>query len=304
MRWLYVLMSLFVVSTVVTPTADAQVEATSLLGRELTRPELADETIERHEKALATLVERLRAHPDDADARIWLGRHLGYLGRYREAAAAFTAGHETFPDDARFLRHRGHRYITLRRFDDAIRDFEAGLTLIAGKPDLREPDGLPNLFNQPTGTLKTNLWYHLGLARYLTGDFVAAGEAFTACAGLADNDDMLVAASYWLYLSLVRQSRADAATSVLARAPLDAPLIENTDYQVLLRVFAGRADDQERTYDASSVSGATVAYGMGALQLATGQPEQAIQIFEVITNGTSWAAFGHIAAEAELARAK
>ena len=65
---------------------------------------------------------RYEANPNDGEAIIWLGRRLAYLGRWREAIEIFGEGIKKFPGDARFYRHRGHRYITLRRFDLAIND--------------------------------------------------------------------------------------------------------------------------------------------------------------------------------------
>ena len=37
-----------------------------------------------------------------------------------------------------------------------------------------EPDGQPNARNIPTSTLNSNIYYHLGLAQYLKGEFEAA----------------------------------------------------------------------------------------------------------------------------------
>src|SRR5690606_30259368 len=62
------------------------------------------------------------AHPDSIDGYVWVGRRLAYLGRYRDAVEEFTSGLEAFPDEPHLLRHRGHRYITLRKLDRAIAD--------------------------------------------------------------------------------------------------------------------------------------------------------------------------------------
>ena len=43
--------------------------------------------------------------------------------------------------------------------------------LVAAKPDEVEPDGAPNARGIPRSTLQSNIWYHLGLAQYLAGDF-------------------------------------------------------------------------------------------------------------------------------------
>ena len=62
--------------------------------------------------------------PSSPDNAIWLGRRLGYLGRFSEAIDTFTQGIGKHPGDARLYRHRGHRYITVRRFAEAQADFE------------------------------------------------------------------------------------------------------------------------------------------------------------------------------------
>ena len=119
---------------------------------------------------------RYEANPHDPEAIIWLGRRLGYLGRFREAVQVFSDGVYEFPADPRFYRHRGHRYITLRRFDLAIQDLEKAAELIKGKADEVEPDGQPNARNIPTSTLQFNIWYHLGLAHYLKGNGPGPGD--------------------------------------------------------------------------------------------------------------------------------
>src|SRR6185369_8701769 len=127
--------------------------------------------------------------PDDAEAIVWLGRRTAYLGRFRAAIAIYSEGIASFPADARLYRHRGHRYITLRRFQSAIVDLDRAARLIEGKPDEVEPDGVPNARNTPTSTLHSNVWYHLGLAYFLTGDFESARRAYERCLGVSKTPD-------------------------------------------------------------------------------------------------------------------
>ena len=153
-------------------------------------------------------------NPNNADVIIWLGRRMAYLGNYKEAIKIFTKGIEKFPKDARFYRHRGHRFITLRCFDDAIKDFEKAAKLVKGKADEIEPDGLPNARNIPTSTLKTNIFYHLGLAYYLKGDFKNALKAYKNCEKFSTNPDMLVATKHWLYMTLRRLGKTKEAEKI------------------------------------------------------------------------------------------
>jgi hypothetical protein len=120
-----------------------------------------------------------------------------------------------FPDDARLYRHRGHRYITLRQFDAAIADLTKAASLIEGKPDEVEPDGQPNAANIPVSTLGFNIWYHLGLAHFVKGDWEAAAAAFTRCLDFSGNDDARVSTYDWLFMSLRRAGRDTEADQLL-----------------------------------------------------------------------------------------
>ncbi|MGH9803542.1 MAG: tetratricopeptide repeat protein [Candidatus Acidiferrales bacterium] len=278
-------------------------EATSLLGRPLLRPEIAPEQRAQLEQALAKARADFEKNPADPDAAIWLGRRTAYLGRYREAIAIYSRALERHPNDARLYRHRGHRYITVRELDNAIADFQAGARLTDGKPDEVEPDGQPNPKNIPTSSLQTNIWYHLGLAHYLKGEFEEARRAFAICFKLATNDDMRVAAANWLNLSLRRSGRDAEAAALLGTINSELELIENFEYHTLLRLHKGeKIPETVLGADGEALSQATLGYGVGAWYLLNGQPEKAREVFARVLEGPQWAAFGYLAAEAELSR--
>ncbi|HVS02954.1 MAG TPA: tetratricopeptide repeat protein, partial [Thermoanaerobaculia bacterium] len=286
--------------------ADLQ-EATSRLGEPLLRPELSLPSQVHQESHLARARARLAAHPDDPDAWVWVGRRLAYLGRYREALAVYDRGLARHPDDAALLRHRGHRNLTLRRLDAAAADLERAAALVEGRPDVVERDGLPNLADVPTSTLQTNVWYHLALARWLQGDFAAARDAWRRCLDLAEHPDMQVAAAYWLYLAHRRLSEDEAAAAVAARFGPDLELLESHDYHRLLGVFRGETDPAVLLAEAAEggeLSLATTAYGLGAWALLEGDRETADARFRQAVAAGPWAAFGALAAEAELARSR
>ena len=106
------------------PTLVAPAEAISLLGDTLKRPALDSVSRARMQAQLDQARLDASARPNDPDALIWVGRRLAYLGRYRDAIAVFSDGIQRFPKDARMYRHRGHRYVSVRQFDDAIADFD------------------------------------------------------------------------------------------------------------------------------------------------------------------------------------
>jgi tetratricopeptide (TPR) repeat protein len=269
-------------------------------------PALTDEARQGMEARLAEARARFDSQPNDPDAIIWLGRRTAYLGSYQEAIKIFSRGVELHTGDARFYRHRGHRYITLRCFDSAIADLEKAAKLIRGKADEIEPDGLPNARNTPTGTLQSNIWYHLGLAHYLKGDFENALRSYRECMKVSKNPDMLVATSHWLYMTLRRLGRAGEARKVLDPITEQMDIIENRDYHRLLLMYKGKLTPEslleESMKGGSSLSSATIGYGVGNWHLYNGEREKAAAVFRKVIESNQWASFGYIAAEAELKR--
>jgi tetratricopeptide (TPR) repeat protein len=278
-------------------------EAVSLLGQPLYPTELALEERQAREAQLAAARAAYERTPNDADSIIWFGRRLAYLGRYREAIQVFSDGVRKHPNDARMYRHRGHRYITVRRFDRAVRDLRIAARLVRGRPDEVEPDGLPNAQNIPLSTLQGNIWYHLGLAYYLRGEFTRAASAFRQDLTLARNDDNVVAASDWLYMSLRRAGRDDEAARVLEPIRRQMSVIDNQAYHRRLLLYRGELPpDSLLAEGGSGVDAATQQYGVGNWHLYNGRRREAEEIFWRVTAAENWAPFGYIAAEADLHR--
>jgi len=286
------------------PLSQVQPEATSLLGKPLFPPVIPDADRARMESDRSAAFEKAKGEPS-AEAIIWLGRRTAYLGRFREAIQVYSGGLMLYPDDPRFFRHRGHRYISIREFDRAIADLERASRLIAGKPDEVEPDGQPNARNVPTSTLHTNIWYHLALARYLKGDYVRSVEDWKRCRAAGKNADNLVSASHWLYTSLVRAGRQSETGEVLAPISATMDVIENMSYHSLLLLYKGaRTEADVLAAAGEGASGTAVRYGVSAWQLASGRKDDAAKLWERILAGADWPSFGHIAAEADMARMK
>jgi tetratricopeptide (TPR) repeat protein len=129
-------------------------EATSLFGKPLISAPPTGETKTRLEADLANAQAEYDRDPSNAEATIWLGRRLAYLGRFRDAIDVYSRGIQRHPNEPRLYRHRGHRYITSRKLDLAIADLRKASQLVAGKPDEIEPDGAPNKAAVPRSTLQ------------------------------------------------------------------------------------------------------------------------------------------------------
>ncbi len=286
------------------PATDQRQEATSLLGKPLVPAAPSAEAKARMEAQLAEADAALKAAPGSADALIWLGRRQAYLGRYGDAIATFTRGIERFPADARFHRHRGHRYLTTRQLANAVTDFEKAVELTRGQPDQAEPDGQPNTRNIPTSTLQTNIWYHLGLAHYLRGDFEAASRAYGEDLKISPNDDNLVAVTHWAYMTARRLGRDDEAKTLLEPITKSLNVIENGSYHRLLLMYKGEVPEAEilKAVDAG-LDLVTIGYGVGNWHFYNGGVEKALEVWNrILAQEDQWPAFGYLAAEAELAR--
>lgn len=273
--------------------------AISFLGEELHRPEPSAEALEKYEQAKLDRWE----DPGDVEKAIWYGRRAAYLGLYAEAITTYRQAIEVWPEDARLYRHRGHRYISTRRLDRAIADFERAAELIEGQPDEIEPDGMPNARNIPVSSLHTNVWYHLGLAHYLKGEYESAVGAYRRCLEASNRPDNLVSTAHWLYMALRRLGRDDEAATALESIDADMDVIENMAYHQLCLFYKGEIGETSLTgIEHGAIMNAAAMYGLGNWHLAEGRTEKAREIFEALVAEGRWAAFGHIAAEADLAR--
>jgi tetratricopeptide (TPR) repeat protein len=284
----------------------AGVEAVSFLGDTLRAFPLSADVRARYEQQLAEAKRAYDHTPTNPDSIVWYARRLGYLGRIREAIAVYTRGIELHPNDPWMYRHRGHRYISVRELDNAIRDLERAAKLVEGKPDIVEPDGQPNARNQPIGTLHSNIDYHLSLAYYLKGEFAKAIPIYRRELAESKNDDRRVSTGHWLYMSLRRLGRNDEAAQMLGAFRRDMDVIENGAYHRLMLLYKGELPvDSVLAVGPTgemSVTDATAAYGVGNWHLYNGRRADAERVFRRIVGGGQWGAFGFIAAEVELRR--
>jgi tetratricopeptide (TPR) repeat protein len=305
MRILSIVAALLVASTASAQLRVTEFQGISLLGDTLKRPRIDSATQGRLQADHAAARVEWAAKPNDPDALIWVGRRLAYMGRYLEAIDIFTQGIQRFPNDARMYRHRGHRYITVRKLDDAIADFERAARLMAGKPDDVEPDGQPNARNIPIGSLQSNVWYHLALAYYLKGDWDNAARAARSGVAVSNNPDRLVSQTHWLYMALRRAGRNAEAAHALVPIKDDFDVIENQSYYRLVKLYKtgipAQVVDSILGAGVTNPSDASFAYGVANWVLYNGDTTRAVRAYEQLRSGGSWASFGYIAAEADLA---
>lgn len=234
-----------------------------------------------NEEALAAYDQAIALDARNADFHVARCRTLARLQRHAEAIPACSEALRLKPNDPVALRWRGHFHISRREFKQAIADLTAA--------EKRKQDD-------------SNIYYHLGLAQYLTGDFEAAARAFQRCLDLAKNDDDVIAAVAWLYPSLERSGKQAEARRVLARIKPQMDVKENGTYHDRLLLFQGVKSETEvaEGMKKDALARPTAGYGIGLWHLLNGRHPEARKYFELASTSEYPTAFGHIAAEAEL----
>ncbi|PQB06000.1 hypothetical protein BST85_07560 [Aureitalea marina] len=275
-------------------------QAISLLGDTLIPAEPSEKLLNQ----LKEKREAFQQDPMNLENIIWFGRFTAYSGQYREAINIYSEGLQQFPDESRLLRHRGHRWITLREFDKAIADLGRAAELIKGKENMVEQDGMPNELGIPVSSMHGNIYYHLGLAYYLNGEYEQSLMAYQKCLETSPNPDNVVSATHWIYMNLQLLGRPDEANEALNRISPDMKIIENQAYFTACLFYQGELKLQD-IYDPqqeASPSGSALLYGIGNWYMYNGMNQEGRRIFEEMVSRPDWASFGHIAAEADLAR--
>ncbi|MDX2183243.1 MAG: hypothetical protein SFW08_04585 [Gemmatimonadaceae bacterium] len=248
---------------------------------------------------LATARANYERDPAPLDHIIWYGRRIAYTGAFDQAIAIYSEGLRRYPDEPHLLRHRGHRYLSVRQYDLALADLRRAYEVTRGTPDEVEPDGQPNARGIPTSTLQSNIRYHLALAHFLRREFPAAAALWREDAAAAKNLDQRVAATYWWVLSLARAGDRRGAQRALAPIRADWDIIENGSYHALLLWMKG--DRTRAQLDASMstpLERQTIGNGIAQWSFATGDRAAAVAALTPLLAAGPSASFGYLAAEA------
>ena len=240
--------------------------------------------------------------PDDVEKIIWYGRRTAYLGQYKNAIGIYTDGLTKHPDRARLFRHRGHRFISIRQYDKAIEDLERASGLIQGTPNQIEQDGIPNAQNKPISSLHGNIYYHLALAYYLKNDLNNAARVYKKRISTHQNDDNIVSAGHWHYMTLRRLGEEVLADEVLAEIEMDMDVIENMHYHNICLFYKGLiAEEDLHLVDTDGKINEVFLYGLGNWYLyEKNDTVKTKSLFTRLLEEGNKASFAYLAAEADM----
>jgi tetratricopeptide (TPR) repeat protein len=244
-------------------------------------PAGVDYRSQRDTGAIARAESALAADPRNIDKLIALGVAQSGVRQYREAIETFTRGLKIAPNNALLYRWRGHRYLSTRQFDRAMSDLMRGAQL--------------------DSTIH-GIWYHLGIVRFVQGDFAGAADAFTRALPIAPDSGERAGTTDWLWMSLSRAGRTADAQALLDRRPDSIPA--GNAYAQRLRLYRGQVapDSVITPGDTSDIAVATLSYGVGNWYLVRADTTRARAWFERSIASGGWPAFGFIVSEVELRR--
>ena len=230
---------------------------------------------------IARAEQALSANPRNVERFIALGVAQAGARQMREAVETFTRALAVAPNDPMLYRWRGHRNLSVRNFDAAMADLTRGYGL---------------------DSTNYGILYHLGVLRFVRGDFNAAADAFARAQPRAPDGGELAGATDWLWMSLMRAGRATEAGAMLARRPDTLPA--TNAYVKRLKLYRGEIDPDAliAPTDTGDVDVATLRFGLGNWYLVKGDTARAQEEFRKSIASGGWPAFGFIASEAELAR--
>lgn len=231
---------------------------------------------------VSAIDKKIMENPHCGD--LWMERGLALSKQrlFRHASDSYSCAIMKDPFKGIYYRHRGHRFISCFRFEDACADFVLASRLIPENWDV---------------------WYHLGLSYFLLGDYENAACSYKTCLDITDkNDDgAIIAVSNWLWITLMRLGEKEKAQAVIDNIGEDMDYGENISYYNLLLMYKGLINPDELLALAENDQDfVTMGFGLSNYYSLIGQCEKTNETIDAVFakgEGTdNMYAFGYIAA--------
>jgi tetratricopeptide (TPR) repeat protein len=250
-------------------------------------------------KNVAKADEARKANPKDMALLLRAAAERDQLFRFSESAELFTEALGLMPDNPRILRLRGHRYLSLRRFDEAENDLRASLTAVPESFEASLMLGI-TLYMQGKFAESADI---MGKCLAQTGEHTPV-QGMQSCKGMMSNPNAGSAMLDWRYRSLLRAGRQDEAAEALKQINAEWKPAGNAANLRALRVAQGSMTSEEalKLEPRAGLDYLTVLSGIAVQQLVAGKTEEACRMFKQAQMDNYWSGFGMILAEVELAK--
>lgn len=221
-------------------------------------------------------ISRLREQPESFDGLYALVNALRRQLRYREIPELCNKMASLSPKSPIPWRLRGGAYLCTLQHDKAIWDFLQALSLGGDRGDI---------------------YYRLGICRYLQGEFLKATVHFEDVFFMS-GDEMGIAAIYWHTLSAAR----GGLPHILLPFYRDNMNVgHHTAYKLAVSLWAGRISPEELfsrlEHEHDALEYVITAYGLAVYLEVHGRHEEYKQlIISILTRGEFWSALSALAA--------
>lgn len=221
---------------------------------------------------------------------VQLGRAYRRQQMHREAIDAYSQGITYEPFYGLFYRHRGHAYMNISRWNEAVADFTFAIRLM---PDNRDS------------------WYHLGATYFMLGDYPRAEYAYKRSLELSENLRMKINSTDWYWMILMRQGKTEEARRAVDEIPDTITEAEEEgggkDYHSRIQLYKGiiTAEEFERDLGHEDKEIITKAFGLANYYYVTDDEENGNRIVRLILKEGEpryWSAFGYQCAVGEKLR--
>lgn len=224
---------------------------------------------------------KIKETPDNAELWMERGLALAKIRLMRESVEAFSNAIALEPFCGIYYRHRAHRFLSCWDISLARTDFVMGARLA--------PDNW-------------DIWYHLGLAHFLLGEYEKAEEAYRRCLELTVLDLKRVAIVDWYWMTLMRLNKREEAKKLL-----DEQIHENMDvgyniaYYKRLLMYKGLLTPEEllpENEELSDIEIVTRGFGLSNYYFLEGNMDKSNKIIDKVLNikdKKCHTAFGYVA---------
>lgn len=277
-------------------------EAVSFSGKPLFAARPDSTVLQRADSIIATIKGKSELSEDDY---IQIGQQLVASNRFKASVDAYSEGLQKFPNSFKLLRHRGHRYISIRQLGNAIADLNRAEELIRDQQDVPEYDAT----GHETGTYQHWIWYHIGLYYFFNQAYIQAAPAFEKCLAASRNNKNIVGASDWLYNTYMRLGEKEKAMKLLEPITPDFDTDREHPYFRRVMLYKGVITPEElvdvnQDPAKTSVGDVTKMYGLANWYAYQGEKEKAMNLYQkIVQSEGGWPGFAYAAAEKELANA-